>query len=96
MFFHCSKRHLACEISALYLVLLQFVLSRVQNAGWQVLLGLADSVSETHRDVEDTSNLGRRDGCKTLAEGTQFFGTAPALNTLMTKKAGEEKKLIDN
>lgn len=87
------KKHLTCEISVLYLVLLQFVLSRVQNAGRQVLPDLADEVSQTHGDVEDTSNLGRRDGCKTLAEGIQFFGAAPALNTLMTKR--QERKKAD-
>lgn len=57
---------MTCEISILYLVLLQIVLSRVQNAGWQVLPDLADEVSQTHGDVEETSNLGEEMGAKLL------------------------------
>lgn len=41
-----SKKPLTCEISAFYLVLLQPVLFRVQNAGQQMLLDLAMSTFE--------------------------------------------------
>lgn len=85
------KKSLTCEISALYLGLLQYVLFGVQNAGWRMLLDLAMNTFEladrSHTPLgmwKTRANWGEEMDAKPLWKEINPFGEAPPLNTLVT------------